>query len=276
MALSRAEQCAECGQCVLKQSRGGRLLGLQGRTQLRRGAHAAPAPAPTPTIRHVPAPIRRNNTAATKVGPLSGSPGRAGRAEVAPGAAHVVPAAAVAVGQRHRQPVRALPGLAQVREATAHAPVYTKLLIWTWNEMRIAKAVIVALSVHALAVRTDVGIFALVDVFAVVGEPVPALARRALAREGPHGVDALAPLAQPWDGSTLVDVLALLGGEVAQVSGRAVEVCAALAGVPPGHAHRGAAQLLGADHALQRARAQAAAHVGVARPCSPVDFTARP
>lgn len=65
-----------------------------------------------------------------------------------------------------------------------------------------------------------------------------------------------------------VRYLALLGGEVAQVSGRAVQVGAALAGVAPGHAHGGAAQLLGAHHALQRARAQRAARVRVARPCT--------
>lgn len=59
--------------------------------------------------------------------------------------------------------------------------------------------------------------------------------------------------------------LALLGGEVAQVSGGAVEVRAALAGVSPGHADCGAAELLGAHDALQRARAQRAARLRVAR-----------
>lgn len=57
---------------------------------------------------------------------LTGSSGWARRTEVAPGAAHVVPAAAVAVGQRHGQPVRALACLAQVRVATAHSPICTQ------------------------------------------------------------------------------------------------------------------------------------------------------
>lgn len=58
---------------------------------------------------------------------LTGSPRRAGRAEVPPGAAHVVPAAAVAVGERHRQPVRALARLAHVCEAAAHSSVWGEI-----------------------------------------------------------------------------------------------------------------------------------------------------
>lgn len=113
-----------------------------------------------------------------------------------------------------------------------------------------------------------VGVLALVDVLAVVGEAVPAAAGRALARERAHGVDALAALAQAGHGQALVHVLALARAQVAQVAGRAVQLGAALAGVSPGHAHGGAAQLLGAHHALQRARAQRAARVRVARPCT--------
>lgn len=61
--------------------------------------------------------------------------------------------------------------------------------------------------------------------------------------------------------------LAFFRSEIPQMAGGARQVPAALAGVPPRHAHGGAAQLLGAHHALQRARAQRAARVGVARPC---------
>lgn len=53
--------------------------------------------------------------------------------EVAPGAAHVVPAAAVPVGQGHRQRLRALSRLAEGRVTPVHAAVCNKRITATSN-----------------------------------------------------------------------------------------------------------------------------------------------
>lgn len=124
--------------------------------------------------------------------------------------------------------------------------------------------------------RADVRVPALVDVLAVVGGRIAALARRTLAGEGTRRVDASAAGAEPRHGGALVYVLALARVQVAQVAMRTVQLpVATLARVAPGAADGGAAQLLRANDALERANTQRAAPVRVARTCAPVQLAAR-
>ena len=95
--------------------------------------------------------------------------------------------------------------------------------------------------------------------------------------EGAHRVLALPAVAEPGYRLTLVDVHALPGVDVLQEAGLTLQLGrAALAGVAPGPAYGGAAELTGADDALQLVRALTRLRPPVAGTRPVVDLTVAP
>ena len=156
-------------------------------------------------------------------------------------------------------------------------PVQTAQPVLGGDEAGLADTVVAGVSVDTVPVVTAVlpGL-ALVLVLALM-PGVHHGARRADTVEGSHRVLAFSAETQPGYRLTLVDVHTLPGVNVLQEARLTLQLGrAALTGVAPGLAYGGAAELTGADHALELIRALAVPRPPVAGPRPVVDLTVAP
>lgn len=196
-------------------------------------------------------------------------------ATVAPSFAHVDAAAAVLPGQFDGQFVATLAVSTDRSETVAPSGIDAAFAILTGNESSIADAVVTAIGVDAGAICTDAFLLAFVRFAAFICFFIAFHTRWALALERANCVDALAAFAQRRYGLAFINIDALAAVDVAKKSFIAVEFGGTLlARMAPRFAHSGAAQLFGANHALQLALAHVVTYVGEARTCPVVSFAA--
>ena len=159
----------------------------------------------------------------------------------------------------------------------ALAPVQAAQSVLGGDEAGLADTVVAGVCVDTPPVVTVVlSSLALVLVLALL-PGVHHGACRADTVERPHRVVTLSPVTQPGYGLTLVDVHTLPGVNVLQEAGLTLQPGGtSLAGMAPGPAYGGAAELAGADHALELVRALAVLRPPVTRPRPVVNLTVAP
>ena len=153
-------------------------------------------------------------------------------------------------------------------------PVQTAQSVLGGDEAGLADTVVAGVCVDTPPVVTVVlAALTLVLVLALMSG-VHHRASRADTVERSHRVVTLSPVTQAGYGLTLVDVHTLAGVNILQEASLTLQLgWTALTGVAPGPAYGGAAELTGADHAVELVRALAVTRSPVAGPRPVVNLT---